>query len=67
MTDKCITGDCDQPCGPDDLEFLYQGEPAGRICSKCVANVPALRVLFTRDASKRLQAVEVVFMEKPNR
>jgi len=67
MSEKCAVGDCDGGCGPDALEFLYQGEPAGYICEGCLANVPAIRVLFTRDASKRLHATEVVFVEKPNR
>ena len=67
MSEKCAVGDCDGGCGPNALEFTVGGEPAGYICEGCLANVPALRVLFTRDNAKRLRAVEVVFVEKPNR
>jgi hypothetical protein len=67
MPEKCAVGDCENGRGPDALEFTIGGEPAGFICDSCVANIPALRVLFSRDKEKRLQAVEVVFVEKPNR
>jgi hypothetical protein len=67
MPEKCAVGDCNGGCGPDALEFTIGGESAGFVCEKCLAGAPALRVMFSRDKSKNLRAIEVVFVEKPNR
>lgn len=63
-SEHCITEDCPMGLGPDSLEFTHKGEPAGYICEKCIANIPALRVLFKSEGGM-LKATAVTFLEKP--
>lgn len=63
-TEHCITEDCDMGCGPDALEFTHKGTPAGYICEKCLAETPAVRILF-RKKEGLFQATDVTFLEKP--
>jgi hypothetical protein len=66
MAEHCLVETCDVPCGPDALEFVFKGQHAGYICHSCLANIPALRVLFRRGSDKKLIAEEVTFVETPN-
>lgn len=64
MAEHCITEDCDMGRGPNSLEFTYKGEDAGYVCEKCLADTPAVRVLF-RKKDGLFQATDITFLDKP--
>jgi hypothetical protein len=45
---KCSLEGCDNPLGPDALEFTHKGVMTGGICEVCISSVPAIRVLLIK-------------------
>lgn len=61
----CSMEDCNLPLGPDALVFEHKGEPAGGICENCIADEPAVRVLFKKKERGIYLPVEIVPITKP--
>lgn len=59
----CSMPECDGQLGPDSLEFLHKGEPAGGICGLCLADADAIKVFFQKDPEGMLEPRELVHIE----
>jgi hypothetical protein len=60
----CALEGCSNPLGPDALEFEHKGVKTEGICEICLASVPAVRVLFVKDANGILRVKEMVTIDK---
>jgi hypothetical protein len=60
----CSLESCSNSRGPDALEFEHKGVNTGGICEICLASVPAIRVLFVKDATGLLRPEEMVSIDK---
>jgi hypothetical protein len=57
---KCSLTDCNNPIGPNALEFTHKGEPAGAICDQCVQSAQTLRILFKKNDRGLFEPEELV-------
>ena len=60
----CVLESCSNMLGPDAFEFEHKGVKTGGICEICLASVPAIRVLFIKDADGLLRPEEMVTIDK---
>lgn len=61
---KCSMLDCDNPLGPNALEFTHKGEPAGGICDLCLEEEPVIRVLFKLNKEGIYEAEEMTHIKE---
>lgn len=61
---KCSMEDCQKELGPDALTFEHNGESAGGICSLCLDDVPAIRVLFRKNDDGTYLPIEIAHLDK---
>ena len=55
---KCSSLLCENPLGPNSMEFTHRGKPAGGLCDECIQGVKKIRVVFERNSKGVLTAVE---------
>jgi len=41
---------CDKPLGPDALELMHKGQPAGGVCENCLNNAGKVRLLLQQNS-----------------
>jgi len=61
---NCVMEDCNKELGPDALTFEHNGEPAGGICSICLDDAPAIRVVFSKNNEKVYTPIEITHIDK---
>jgi hypothetical protein len=58
--EQCVLEGCTNKLGPEALRISHKGKPVGGICEKCIATVPAFRVLFVLDKQHYARIEEMV-------
>lgn len=57
--------DCNRDLDPDALTFDHGGKDAGGICSNCLDDAPAIRVVFAKNEDGVLVPKEIAHLDKP--
>ena len=58
----CSMPECEGQLGPEAMEFVHDGEPAGGICGQCLVDAKKIKVIFEINDDGVLAPIEMVHL-----